>query len=117
MAAQERWLRRAARVPDALERWTGIPGWAASVVAVGLLHPVLSVIGFYTDVAWHIEFGRDKVLFTPPHSLIVAGLMLAPLSAAMGIVMATATGAAVGFRWGRWTVPWSMLPLIAFGFG
>jgi hypothetical protein len=117
MAAQERWLRRAARVPDALERWTGVPGWAASVIAVGLLHPVLSVIGFYTDVAWHIEFGRDKVLFTPPHSLIVAGLMLVPLSAAMGIVMATATGAAVGFRWGRWTVPWSMLPLIAFGFG
>jgi hypothetical protein len=115
--ADEKWLRRAARIPNALERLTGIPGWAAAVVGVGLLHPVLSVIGFYTDVAWHIQFGRDKVLFTPPHTMIVLGLLLVPLSAAMGIVFATATRAPVGFRWGRWTVPWSVLPLIAFGFG
>ena len=113
----ERWARQAARIPNALERITGIPGWAAAVIGVGLLAPVLSVVGFYTDVAWHIDFGRDKVLFTPPHTMIALGLAMIPLSAAVGIVFATITDADVGLRWGMWRVPWSILPLIVFGFG
>ena len=111
----ERWARQAARIPNALEQLTGIPGWAAAVVATGLFAPVLSVVGFYTDVSWHVDFGRDKVLFTPPHTMIVAGLALIPISAALGVVFATITGARVGFRWGFWRVPWSTLPLAAFG--
>jgi hypothetical protein len=110
----EPWARQLARLPNALERITGIPGWAAAVVALGLYAPVLSVVGFYTDVAWHIQFGRDKTLWTPPHVMIVFGLVLTVGSAAAGIVFATVTGARTGFRWGRWQVPWSILPLGVF---
>ena len=36
---------------------------------------LIAVIGFYWDVAWHIDFGRDtKNLFTPPHVMILVGL-------------------------------------------
>jgi hypothetical protein len=42
----------------------------AGTLAVGMFAPVLSLIGFYPDVAWHIDFGRDKQLFTPPHTMI-----------------------------------------------
>jgi hypothetical protein len=111
----ERWARQAARIPDAIEGLTGIPGWAGAVVGGGLFSVAVSLVGFYTDVAWHIQFGRDKTLWTPPHVLIVAGLTIVSLSAVFGIVFATVTGARVGFRWGRWQVPWSVLPLAAFG--
>jgi hypothetical protein len=111
----EPWARRAARIPNALERLTGMPGWAAAVVGLGLFAPVLSVTGFYIDVAWHIQFGRDRTLWTPPHVMIVTGLALILASSAAGIVWATVTRAGTGFRWGRWQVPWSMLPLAAFG--
>ena len=111
----ERWARQAARIPNTLERITGIPGWAAGVLAVGLFAPVLSVTGFYADVSWHTDFGRDKIIFTPPHTMITAGLMLLPVSAVLGIVSATVTSTGAGFRWGFWRVPWSILPLAAFG--
>jgi hypothetical protein len=31
-------------------------------------------LGLYWDVGWHIDFGRNKALFTPPHTMIVIGL-------------------------------------------
>src|SRR5688500_16976295 len=68
----ERWARQAARIPDAIERLTGIPGWAGAVVGGGLFSVAVSLVGFYTDVAWHIQFGRDKTLWTTPHVMIVA---------------------------------------------
>ena len=111
----ERWARQAARIPNALERITGIPGWAAAVLAIGLFAPILSVTGFYNDVSWHTDFGRDKLIFTPPHTMMIAGLMLLPLSTVLAIAFATVTKAGVGFRWGFWRVPWSVLPLAAFG--
>ena len=33
-----------------------------------------AALGLYWDVGWHIDFGRDKALFTPPHTMIVIGL-------------------------------------------
>ncbi|MGV3759202.1 MAG: hypothetical protein ACO1PW_06610 [Actinomycetota bacterium] len=103
------------RIPDALERLTGIPGWAASAMGTVMVGLVVAGEGFYSDVAWHIALGRDDELFTAPHTSIVVGLGLIFCSAAVGIAAATATGAEVGFRWGALRVPWSMVPLAALG--
>ena len=45
----------------------------------------------------------------------LAAAWLIPFSAAAGIVFTTATGSRAGFRWRFWRVPWSILPLAAFG--
>ena len=71
--------------------------------------------GFYSDVAWHIALGRDKSLFTAPHTAIVVGLGFIALSGLLGVVFATVQKADVGFRIGALHVPWSMLPLLALG--
>jgi hypothetical protein len=47
-----------------------VPRWAWLPVLLGLGDLTMAGFGFYWDVSWHIEKGRDKFLFTPPHLLI-----------------------------------------------
>jgi hypothetical protein len=44
-------------------------------VVVGLADLLLAAFGYYWDVAWHIEKGRDELIFTAPHTLIIIGLL------------------------------------------
>jgi hypothetical protein len=103
------------RIPRTLEAVTKIPGWAAASVGTALLGLFIAGQGFYSDVAWHVGLGRDKQLFTAPHTAILVGLGMIGMAAVIGIVTATLTDAKVGFRIGRLTVPWSMLPLGVLG--
>jgi hypothetical protein len=103
------------RIPNALERLTRIPAWAAAAMATALFGVFTAGQGFYSDVAWHIALGRDKKLFTPPHTAIVIGLGFIAISGILGIATATVQKANVGFRIGSLRVPWSMLPLLALG--
>jgi hypothetical protein len=104
------------RVPNGLERVTGVPGWAAAMVGTALYGLLVAGVGFYNDVAWHVAIGRDKKLFTAPHTMIVAGLGFIALAAVIGIVYATLTEAEVGIRVGPLRVPWSAIPLGVLGF-
>jgi len=61
-------------IADSLRRLTGFPGWAMAGALTGLLFLGIAVMGFYWDVAWHIDLGRDKDLFTPAHVMILVGL-------------------------------------------
>jgi hypothetical protein len=106
-----------ARISARLERITGIAGWAAGTIGVGLGALTVAVIGFYWDVAWHIDLGRDKELFTPAHDMILIGLMLIPFAAGTAIVLATAAKANTRLRVGPLRVPWSSLALGVIGFG
>ena len=103
------------RVPDALERLTGLPGWAVATFGTAAFGLLVAGEGFYSDVWWHIALGRDKALMTAPHTSIVVGLGLIFLSSAVGIVAATATGVDTPLRWGALRVPWSTLPLAVLG--
>ncbi|HVF75928.1 MAG TPA: hypothetical protein VM938_12855 [Acidimicrobiales bacterium] len=103
------------RIPDALERATGVPGWAAAAVGTSLFAVAVAGVGFYDDVAWHIALGRDKELFTAPHTGIVVGLALIPFAGAVGVLFATLQRADVGFRLGKLRVPWSCLALGVLG--
>jgi len=104
------------RVPHALEKVTGVPGWAAAMVATALFGLFVAGVGFYNDVAWHVALGRDKKLFTAPHTMIVAGLAFIAFAAVLGVFFATLTDARVGRRIGPFQVPWSAIPLGVLGF-
>lgn len=105
------------RISDSLTRLTGLPAWSAGGLGVGMFALVVAVIGFYWDVSWHIELGRDEYIYTPAHMMIVTGLGLIVLSSATAIVLASVTGAEVGKRFGRLVVPLSAIPLALLGFG
>lgn len=106
-----------ARLPVAVERLTGLPGWAGCVMMTGGIALVVALTGFLWDVAWHIDMGRDKQLFTPAHTMIVMGLGGIFLSGLVGIPFATATNAPVTLRVKSFRVPWTSLLLMAMGAG
>src|SRR5207237_3734018 len=64
------------RVAGRVERTTGLPGWASLPIAMTTVSLLVAVFGFYWDVAWHIDKGRDDGPFsTPAHYPIIIGLL------------------------------------------
>lgn len=105
------------RISYSLRRLTGFPGWAMAGVLSSLMALLIVVVGFYWDVAWHIDFGRDVVLFTPSHVMILAGLGGLVYAAVVAILFATVEDADVGFGlWGL-RVPYSAVLLLGLGAG
>lgn len=103
------------RGPNALARVTALPAWAA-VSTVGTFGGLLVAgYGFYTDVAYHVAYGRDETLFTAPHAAIFGGLCLIAASAVLGIATAHWSGFGGGARLSGIRVPWSLLPLLVLG--
>ncbi|HEY2703118.1 MAG TPA: hypothetical protein VGL20_05460 [Candidatus Dormibacteraeota bacterium] len=108
------WLERAS---SSLQRVTGLPGWCAAGV---LLHgwALLSAgLGFFWDVAWHIDLGRDNQLLTPAHVLILAGLGGLGAAGAVSVLMATLDGAATAWSLRRLRIPRGAAALLAIGAG
>jgi hypothetical protein len=112
-----RWGRFLLRIPNGLERITGVPGWAAATALTSMFGLLVAGVGFYSDVAYHIAFGRDELLFTAPHVLILVGLVLILVAAIVAVVTATLSRADTGLRLGRLQLPWSSLPLGVIGVG
>ncbi len=117
--AAESWgvLQPASRIPNALHRLTGVPGWAAAAIGTALFGLLVAGQGFYADVSWHIALGRDDELFTAPHASILIGLLFLVLAAVQGILFATFEGVEPAWRVGGLRVPPSLLPLGALGIG
>ena len=105
------------RISYSLEALTGRPGWSMAGALSGLLALGVAVVGLYWDVAWHIDFGRDKDLFTPSHTMILLGLSGMMFASLIAIIFATLDKAPVGFRFAGLTIPWSALMLSVLGFG
>ncbi len=103
------------RTPNALQRLTGVPGWAAATVGLSLYGLLVAGEGFYSDVAWHITLGRDDSLFTAPHTSIVLGLGFIFLGGLVGIAYASLQKVETALRWKAVRIPWSTLPLLALG--
>ncbi len=104
------------RLSSGVTRMTGLPSWAAGAIMFGEWSLLLAALGFYWDVAWHIDFGRDKALFTPPHLMILFGLVGIGGAAAIAVALATMEKADVGLRLGRLRIPYGALPLAGLGF-
>ena len=105
------------RISTSLEDVTGYPGWSVAGALSGLLVLAVAVLGLYWDVAWHIDFGRDKALFTPSHTMILLGLGGLVYAAVIAVIYATLDHARVGFRVGGLQVPWSALMMGVLGIG
>ncbi|MBW3547665.1 MAG: hypothetical protein KY452_05970 [Actinobacteria bacterium] len=105
------------RISRSLQRLTGHPGWVMAGVLSGLLMLWVGMIGVYWDVAFHIDRGRDDVLFTPSHTMIVLALGGLVYSAGVAIVFATLERARTGLRVAGVQVPWSAMALGALGLG
>jgi hypothetical protein len=104
-------------ISDSLRRATGFPGWSMAGVLSGLLFLLVLVIGFYWDVAWHIDNGRDIQLLTPSHTMILVGLGGIVYTAYLTMLFATLEEVRSGIRVAMVRVPWSSLLLLALGMG
>jgi hypothetical protein len=105
------------QISDSLRRATGFPGWSMAGVLSGLLMLLILVIGFYWDVAWHIDNGRDDQLFTVSHTMILVGLGGLVYTALLTVLFATLDETEAGFGIGRVRVPWSAVVVGALGIG
>lgn len=105
------------RFAAALERRTGYAAWSVLGSVSGLVFLGVALVGLYWDVGWHIDLGRDKEVLSPPHVLILIALTGLIGVALLTIATATATGAEVRLRLGRWRLPCSALLLLAFRLG
>ena len=102
-------------IPNGLERVTAIPGWAAGMIGTAAFGLLVAGIGFYNDVAWHVGRGRDKELFTAPHTMIIVGLGFIALAAGIGVLFATVQRVDTALRIRNLRVPWSAVPLGLLG--
>src|SRR4051812_39287151 len=76
------------RVADAAGARSGLPGWAALPSLVTAVSLLVAVFGFYWDVAWHIDKGRDNGPFgTPAHYFIIAGLVGIAIAGVFAVVL------------------------------
>ncbi|MEJ7765515.1 MAG: hypothetical protein WKF86_08465 [Acidimicrobiales bacterium] len=100
----------------ALNRLMGLPGWCMAGGLTGLTAAGIAAVGVYWDVAWHIDNGRDKELFTPSHTMILIGLNGLVFAAAVAIIFATLDQLPAAGR-SRLRVPRSAVLLGALGLG
>lgn len=106
-----------ARIADSLERVTGLDAPAAAGIGIGLWALVIAVLGFYWDVAWHIELGRDELILTPAHLAILLGLFLILVAGAAAMLFATLRGDDTRFTFGTLKIPTFSLPIALLGGG
>ena len=105
------------RISTSLEKATGLPGWSMAGALTGLTFLAVAAMGLYWDVAFHIDNGRDKALFTPSHVMILLGLGGLVWSAGTAVVFASLDRADVRVRVGPVRLPWSALALAGLGIG
>jgi hypothetical protein len=81
--------RLLARPGAFIEEKTGLPGWASAPMALTFLALAVAVFGYYWDVSWHIDRGRDTGAFAnPAHWLIILGLEGVALAGVLALTLA-----------------------------
>src|SRR4051812_27310262 len=95
------------RLGDFAAKTSGLPPWAALPQAVGAVSLITAAFGFYWDVSWHIDRGRDPgALANPAHWFIIIGLAGIALAGILSIVLGDERATGSSLRFGRdWNVP------------
>lgn len=90
-----------------------MPRWAWLPVALGLADLLVAAFGYYWDVAWHIEKGRDELIFTAPHTLIIIGLLGVGMCGLLAHMLFSRASDPGGFRILKWrTAPGAVLLIV-----
>jgi hypothetical protein len=92
---------------EKVERVTGIPGWSIIPNLFGSAALLVAAFGYYWDVSWHIDRGRDPGPFAnPAHWFIIVGLAGIALAGVLAIVLGDerSAGSSLPVRPG-WNVP------------
>lgn len=116
-AGAQRGTRTLLRFADGMSKATGLPPYAAAGVTTCMAFLLVASLGFYWDVAWHVDYGRDKLLFTPGHTAILVGLQGLLVTALVMTLVATWTRADVAVRFRGLRAPWGAVILAALGLG
>jgi hypothetical protein len=67
-----------------------LPGWAALPSAIGGVSLIIAVVGFYWDVATHIDHGRDEGIFgNVAHWPILVGLVGLTVAGLVAVMLGT----------------------------
>jgi hypothetical protein len=67
-----------------------LPGWAALPIAIASVSLIVAVVGFYWDVATHIDHGRDEGIFgNVAHWPILVGLVGLTLAGLVAVMLGT----------------------------
>ena len=78
-----------ARPSAFVEEKTGLPAWASVPMAMTFASLAVAVFGYYWDVSWHIDRGRDTGAFAnPAHWFIILGLGGVALAGVMALTLA-----------------------------
>jgi len=89
-----------------VEERTGRPAWAMLPVPLVLLSLAVAVWGYYWDVSWHIDRGRDEGAFAnPAHWFIIVGLDGIAFAALLAMVLGDGRSRASVRITDRWRVP------------
>src|SRR3954470_11853669 len=76
------------RLATSVEKHSGLPAWAALPSLLTSVSLLVAVFGFYWDVAWHIDKGRDNgPLSTPAHYPIIIGLLGIAIAGVVAVVL------------------------------
>ena len=107
------WLNPIVRIA---EDRTGLPAWMVLPIGVTGASLLIAVWGYYWDVSWHIDRGRDPGAFAnPAHWFIIVGLNGIALGGVLALILGDdRSRSSVRLR-GRWTVPVGAVLLAACG--
>ncbi|GAC1307608.1 MAG: hypothetical protein NVSMB16_03860 [Acidimicrobiales bacterium] len=100
-------LRGLDRVASAVAARMEMAPWAALPTMVGAGSLIVAAFGFYWDVSWHIDRGRDPGPFAnPAHWFIIVGLGGIALAGILAVVLAPSSPTRTSVRFAeRWHPP------------